>query len=498
MAGATRIRGGRWPLYAVVAVVAIGAVVGSMVMERRTLERAVDEKAAAADALVTRTVQPILAGADFSHPVGEGRSTALFQALDKPLSGAMVRLRVYARDGQLVFSTDEGDRIGSVKTGDADAIRAGTAGATTTIVDDDRVSLKGEGAQSYELLQVYGPIEDAGKVAAVAELDLKYKPLVAASKQPWRTSQLVAGFLAVLFLELALFGLARATATKRLAARSGFAAAPRGKTTEPKGKPSPAETKAPGQEAEIRKALEDQLATLRTQMKKQEEDATAAAREFAEQLKATALRADQSEQKLAAAGDGAAAKAAVERATLLEQRLRQFEHQQQELQARTAELQHRLAEAERRAEEAERRLEEAAVQADPEPAPTVAPEAQAEPESEAEPAPESEAPTSESNVAEDDASVEPSAETEAVPEPSRGRAALALEAAASTVRGADQEDAHVALERAAASLFPSVVAGQVKGAEVADALVTAAAHVGIEEEEARRVIASAFVARRSA
>jgi hypothetical protein len=448
-------------VFAVAAVLAVAAVVGAITMERRALAASVDEKTAAVETMVAQTVRPILVGADLTKPVGDTRSQDLTRELDKSLSGPTVRVRIYAKDGRLLYSTDEGDRVGSAKTGDDDAIRGAAVGASTSIVDEDRVSLRGAAAQSLKLLQVYAPIEDGGKTTGVAEFDLKYKPMETASKQPWRIVQLGAGFLAILFLELSLFGLARATATKRLAARSGFAAPPSSRSSEAKAAgaaPKPgADAKAAEKEAEIRKALEDQLSTLRTQVKKQEEDSAIAAREFADQLKAAATRAEQAEQRVQAAGNGGEqARAAVERAGQLEQQLRQMEHQQQSFQSRIAELEARLAEAERRTAAAEQRADEA-----------------------------------EAQLAEGGAAA-PVAAVAAVDPTSP------LDEAAATVRAASPEDARGILAEAAKSLFPSVVAGQVKGSDVADVLVAAATEVGIDEEEARRAIAAAFVARRTA
>lgn len=451
MAGTARIRGGRWPLFAVVAVLAIAAVVGSVVMERRTLAASVDDRTKSMEMVGAETLAPALADVDLTKPLAAGVAASVTEKLDKVLSGATVRVRVYAKDGLLLYSTDEGDRVDSAKTGDDDAIRGAAAGATSSLIDEDRVSTRGEGAKSLGLLQVYVPLEVRGKVVGVGELDVKYKPLETASKQPWRMIQLIAGFAAALFLELALFGLARATATKRLASRSGFAAAApvTARTEKGDAKATARDTKAQEKEAEIRQALEDQLSTLRTQMKRQEEDSTQAAREFAEQLKAAATRAEQAEVKAQASTGGAdAARVATERANQLEQTLRQVEHQQQEAQARAAELEMKLAEAERRAEDAERRAEE-------------------------------------------EQSQQAAASIAGGPED-------ALAAAAALMRDADEGTALATLQEAAASLFPSVMSGGLKGAEVADVLVAAAAEVGLAEEEARRTIAAAFVARRSA
>jgi hypothetical protein len=475
-------------VFAVVTALAVASVVGAIVMERRTLADTVDARTEGAETMSTNVLTPALAGVDLSKPLGEGTTASVDERLDDALSGNTVRVRIYAKNGQLLYSTDEGDRVGSAKTGDDDAIRGAAVGATASLVADDRVSIRGATAQSYELLQVYVPLTDRDKVTGVAEFDLKYKPIAAASTQPWRTVQLAGGFAAILFLELALFGLARSAASKRLAARSGFTGQGGAKAD---AKAAARDAKAAEKEAEIRKALEDQLATLRTQVKRQEEEATEAAREFAAQLQAAAARAQEAEARLQASGGADAVRAAAERAGQLEQQLRQAEHEQEELRSRGAELEMRLAEAERRASEAELRASAAATPETGEErfaaVPTIGTFVDEPPE-----------------VSDETESGNPPEEIEAetlaehggpyAAEPVRGE----LEVAAEAVRISTPSDVRVTLEEAAAALFPSVVAGRLRGSDVADVLVGAAAEAGVAEDEARRVIAAAFVARRSA
>jgi hypothetical protein len=527
------VRGGRWPLYAGLFIVCAAVVVGAVVMERQTLASSREDLEGKAVGLMTQTVAPLARDPDLTQPLGPTGAKDLSAALEKNLPPSVVRVRLFARNGTLLFSTDDGDRVGASKVGDADAIRGAAAGAPSSVVDDDRVSIDGAGAQSLALLEAYGPIQDrAGKTLGVAELDFKFRPLEDASKQPWRWVQLGAGFLGVLFLELALFGLARATAAKRQADRSGFQAP---KVSRAVAKTAEQRSKEEQKEAQVRQALEEQLQTLRTQMKGQQEEAAAAAREFAEQLKAAAARAEEAQARVRESGDlEQRTTAAVERAELLEQRLQQAEHEAQVREARIAELETQLGNAASPEVEVatagEHELvadgavetsvvsevsDEVADGAEVEPA--VASEADLVAELEAEVArerevmverePVDEAPAEETlaeempadEVPADEAPADkvPADEAPATPHPMTAQPAAiaALFRAAATIRDSNG-DAQAVLEEAAAAVFPFVSAGELRGAEVADTLVAAAAEAGLDQEGARRTIAAAFLAAR--
>jgi chromosome segregation ATPase len=227
--------------------------------------------------------------ADLSQPLSPSLSASLDQKFSKGVlaGGTVVRVRVFATDGKLIYSTDGSDQIGAGKVGDDDGIRAAAAGATTKLVDDDRVSTDGGASQSVHMLQAYVPLPSGtgGRPLGVVEVDQRMRPIEDAAKQPWRTVQLVAVFVAFLFLELGLVSFARATAAKQLASRSGFATAAAQSSAQ-----AMKDAKAADKEAQIRLALEDQLETLRTQLKRQEEESTNAAREFAAQLQEASRR----------------------------------------------------------------------------------------------------------------------------------------------------------------------------------------------------------------
>lgn len=466
-----RVRGGKWPLFTVLMLLCAGGVFGAWTMQRGALQTSIDEQVGRAGGIAVNTVSPDLVGVDLTKPLPGATADDLTARLNKAvISGTSVRARIFAKDGTLLFSTDESDRIGSQRTGAASAIRSAAVGTANSVVDGDSVSLHAGAPVSLQLLQVYAPLTDrSGKPQGVFELDMKYKGIDTASQQPWRYIELAAAIAAIVFLELTLVGLVRMMTTKRLAARSGFqsqAAAPRpAAPTESRaaGRGQEREIKAVEKEAQIRQALEDQLSTLRTQLKKREEDAVAAAREFAEQLRATTQRAEKAEVMAKDTSASERAKVLEARAAQLDEQLRQTQQLLQESHARVAEV-----EAERAAEASARESAE----------PTEPASEPSEPPVEAE-VPAAALPTAVSVTPEELAS-------------------SALNRAVTVVRNAPPEGCVEALAVTASTLYGFVTSGELRGSDVAEALVAAAVTAGLAEDEARRQIASAFLAKRSA
>jgi len=469
-----RVRGSKWPLFAVLMLLCAGGVFGAWTMQRRALQTSIDEKVSRVGGIAVNTVSPSLVGVDLTKPLPGATADALTARLNKAvISGASVRARIFAKDGTLLFSTDESDRIGSQRTGAASAILSAAGGMANSVVDSDSVSLRAGAPVSLQLLQVYAPLTDKGKPQGVFELDMKYKGIDTASQQPWRSIELAAAIAAIVFLELTLVGLVRMMTTKRLAARSGFqsqAAARPAAPTESRaaGRAQERETKAVEKEAQIRQALEDQLSTLRTQLKKREEDGVAAAREFAEQLRATTQRAEKAEAMAKDTSAAERAKVLEERATQLDEQLRQTQQLLQESHARVAEVEaERAAEASARgsARESAREPTEPASEPSELPAETEAP------------------------------AVAPPTAVSVTPEE---LVSAALDRAVTVVRNAPPEECVEALAAAASALYGFVTSGELRGSDVAEALVAAAVTAGLAEDEARRQIASAFLAKRSA
>jgi hypothetical protein len=126
---------------------------------------------------------------------------------------AVARVRVWAADGTLVFSTD-GQKSVVVKTADTAPIDAAVKGKTTSAITTGTVAakatLKGTDTQLY---QTFAPLRvpDRTTVVAAAEIDQFHGVIADAAAQPWRTLQIAFGIGFLVSLLLFLLSLRRST-----------------------------------------------------------------------------------------------------------------------------------------------------------------------------------------------------------------------------------------------------------------------------------------------
>ncbi len=349
----SKARGGRWPIFMVLAVLLLGVAFFTTTLEKGGLQKAIDAEVGKVSSFVDGSLSDMLVGVDVSKELNRGKADELTQELSREIlsGGTAERLRLFAPDGTLIYSTDGGDKLGT-RLGAADAIRAAAGGTPTGIESFDRVGTGEADPQSLRLLTSYVPLKSQGDgTLAVVAVDERYRLIEERAKGPWGTVQIGLLLAAVVMLELGLFGLARNITAKRLAARSGFqpAASKAAPSAKPMVKDEKQVAKAAEQEAKIRQALEDQLETLRTEARLQQEDAVRSAREFTEQLKAAATRAEQAEakQKQAVTPDPKVE----ERAREAAQKLEQAEQRALEAEAQVAELDAKLVAVMREADE---------------------------------------------------------------------------------------------------------------------------------------------------
>ncbi len=356
MIGGTKVRrSSKWPLFVGLAIACAFAVALSWFLQQRALTSATAGEEGKVTAFVKQTVGPAVSGADLSKPLGSSVRQRLDQKLDKGVlaSGPIVRVRVFSINGQLLYSTDAADKLGSAAFGYPDALRGAAGGALTSLVDDDSVTVKG-GVQSLRLLRTYAPLKGAkDRTIAVVAVDQRYAPLEQAARSPWHTVQMGFAVLAVLFLGLALYGVLRRSSAKRSASRSGFGTAKKRAANEPAETKRALEAaeKTAEREGQIREALEDQLEQLRAKLSEQDEATAAATRELTEQLAAATLRAEQAEAggpgPSANERDAAAAQVheAVERLTQMEARALSAEAKLSKLEGQMHEMETAAAQA---------------------------------------------------------------------------------------------------------------------------------------------------------
>jgi hypothetical protein len=284
----------------------------------------------------------------------------------------VLRVRIFAQDGSLLFSTDPDDKGGDVRVGDADSIRAASVGSTASSVGSGRVSTRSGPPVSTELLQIYAPLTAGkGKSPGVVGVDERFGPIEAASQQPWQTARLGAEIAAAVFAVFALLLLGRRAAAKRATAKAKrAAAAPKPAQDAPAPEPPPTEQRksfrkgpssgppAPSnadralkdaqREVQVREALEGQLEQLRTRIREQEDLANRHVLELTQQLQVAAARIEDAEARAASspAGEDAARIAEAERlANDGTQRASQAEARAAAAESRVTELELRLASA---------------------------------------------------------------------------------------------------------------------------------------------------------
>lgn len=332
MAGAMQYYRSRWLRYGGLCVVSVLVFLGASLMHERALESAISDEVQRAVLFADDTMSPLVAGTDVKAPLPASVSEPMTQKLvtDVLTGSSVVRIRIFARDGSLIYSTDDGDRLGTRSAGDLDAVAAAAEGQTSGREEFDRVSSEGV-TQSLRVLSTYVPLSTrGGKAAAVLSVDQRYRPIADETSQPWRAFQLVGVAGAVVFLELFLLWLARNISAARLASRSGFQPPP----GSPARSMSEKDAKAAEKQAKAQAALEQQLETLRAQVRSQEEAAAGATASLQQRLHDAEQRAAKAE----GAGDDAMLQSAKDRAAASEQKAAQADRRVQEAEARVAEL----------------------------------------------------------------------------------------------------------------------------------------------------------------
>jgi len=371
-------KGSRWPLFAVLAVVCGLLIGGASFLHQSALSSKVADQESSASALVRQTVAPTTEHADLSRPLPRATTTKLRNQLRKGVldAGVIVRVRIFAQDGTVIFSSDGADHPGATKSVDPDAVRSAAGGAATSVVGIDRVSLGGGRSSSLELLHTYVRLQGTkGKPSGAVSVDQRYQPIEAASQQPWHTAELGLAAAAVVFLMVTLLLLSRRLSVKRARTRAhSRPASPPGTPTQrgddqaaPKPEPkrrsfrkdkqktSP-DSKEEAERAEknaqreiqVREALETQLEQLRTRIREQEDQAGRHVLELTQQLQVAAARVEEAEARAAAPGGSEAGQrlAAAERfAQETGQRAREIEARAAAAEARVVELEGRLVEA---------------------------------------------------------------------------------------------------------------------------------------------------------
>lgn len=169
----------------------------------------------------------------------EYTDTVLFEALDADLLGdeirgrqyrdliiqvqggimtdeGVARVRIWAPDGTLLFSTESLEQIGVAKALNSEPIEAAVDGRVSSVVSEATVEAKsGLTGSTQRLFQTFAPIRVRERTAilGVAEVDRTYASISQAAEQPWRALQIGLGAAALLCAILFLLSLRAPTST---------------------------------------------------------------------------------------------------------------------------------------------------------------------------------------------------------------------------------------------------------------------------------------------
>ena len=150
-------RGSRWPVPLVLAAVCgLLSIFGVAFLQQRALDAQIDDQQARAAALVRQVVVPATKGEALTKPLARASAARLLHDLEKGVlsNGDVLRVRIFAQEGTLLFSTDPDDKVGE-HVADAESIRAAAIGSASSSVATDRVASPGGKSTPVEMLQTY-------------------------------------------------------------------------------------------------------------------------------------------------------------------------------------------------------------------------------------------------------------------------------------------------------------------------------------------------------
>ena len=131
----------------------------------------------------------------------------------------VARVRIWAPDGTLLFSTESLEQVGVAKAVNSEPIEAAVHEEVTSVISDATVEAKsGLSGTTQRLFQTYAPIRVRERTTSlgVAEIDRTYASITEAAAQPWRTLQIALAAATLLCALLLVLSLRRVTAIERI------------------------------------------------------------------------------------------------------------------------------------------------------------------------------------------------------------------------------------------------------------------------------------------
>ena len=183
------------------ALMALVAAVGLVFAFTRGGAAMDDERASSQERAVSYVrdeLDPRLQGSDLNAPITGQAASSLEDAVDRTIlaDDRLTRVRIWAADGRLLFSTDQGDTPGS-DAGLNDELLAATA-ADGVLTRSNISDTGGQNDPERSLLRTYVPL----RASAIAEIDQTDEGTLAAVRTEWMYYEILAGVMLLVFLVL--------------------------------------------------------------------------------------------------------------------------------------------------------------------------------------------------------------------------------------------------------------------------------------------------------
>jgi hypothetical protein len=175
---------------------AVAALVFTLLHRGDAIDQARDEAQQRAVAAVQDVVAPHLDRTDAEAPIQEPAASALRDAIagSALAEPPVVRLRVWAPSGNLLFSTDREERLDSNAALTNDVVARAAAG--TTITRWDLTDVGGVDERGRSLVRTYTPVG----TRSVVEVDQTHEGTVGPAESTWLRYQILAGAFVLLFV----------------------------------------------------------------------------------------------------------------------------------------------------------------------------------------------------------------------------------------------------------------------------------------------------------
>lgn len=196
-----------WGTIAFVLVAAIGV---SFLLSRQALGDAKDRAGNRAEEYTDTVLRPALTPELTAEDItGASYRDLIARVQEGVLSDdRVVRVRIWKPDGDLIFSSDQRDEVGSVFEPDDVRIEQAAADQTVSTVTGSEVpTASGLGGSSERLLEIFVPLnlENELSTSGVVQIDHRYAPIEEEVTRVWRPTQL--GLAAALGVSVLLLGI---------------------------------------------------------------------------------------------------------------------------------------------------------------------------------------------------------------------------------------------------------------------------------------------------